>query len=163
MCIRDREKEDLIYYSVLSSLLDGTPEGKSTVELGEKMGCRVDRKLLGEMEFVEFTAQTKMSGADLKDGTIIRKGAGEAIKTFVKEAGGTIPQDLEKIVTEVSNLGGTPLVVCADKKIYGVIYLKDTVKPGLVERFARLREIGIKTIMCTAVSYTHLRKCRLLM
>lgn len=143
------EKEDLIYYSVLSSLLDGTPEGKSTVELGEKMGCRVDRKLLGEMEFVEFTAQTKMSGADLKDGTIIRKGAGEAIKTFVKEAGGTIPQDLEKIVTEVSNLGGTPLVVCADKKIYGVIYLKDTVKPGLVERFARLREIGIKTIMCT--------------
>lgn len=113
------------------------------------MGCRVDRKLLGEMEFVEFTAQTKMSGADLKDGTIIRKGAGEAIKTFVKEAGGTIPQDLEKIVTEVSNLGGTPLVVCADKKIYGVIYLKDTVKPGLVERFARLREIGIKTIMCT--------------
>lgn len=143
------EKEDLIYYSVLSSLLDGTPEGKSTVELGEKMGCRVDRKLLGEMEFVEFTAQTKMSGADLKDGTIIRKGAGEAIKTFVKEAGGTIPQDLEKIVTEVSNLGGTPLVVCADKKIYGVIYLKDTVKPGLVERFARLREIRIKTIMCT--------------
>ena len=143
------KKEDLIYYSVLSSLLDGTPEGKSTVELGEKMGCRVDRKLLGEMEFVEFTAQTKMSGADLKDGTIIRKGAGEAIKTFVKEAGGTIPQDLEKIVTEVSNLGGTPLVVCADKKIYGVIYLKDTVKPGLVERFARLREIGIKTIMCT--------------
>ncbi len=143
------EKEDLIYYSVLSSLLDGTPEGKSTVELGEKMGCRVDRKLLGEMEFVEFTAQTKMSGADLKDGTIIRKGAGEAIKTFVKEAVGTIPQDLEKIVTEVSNLGGTPLVVCADKKIYGVIYLKDTVKPGLVERFARLREIGIKTIMCT--------------
>lgn len=143
------EKEDLIYYSVLSSLLDGTPEGKSTVELGEKMGCRVDRKLLGEMEFVEFSAQTKMSGADLKDGTIIRKGAGEAIKTFVKEAGGTIPQDLEKIVTEVSNLGGTPLVVCADKKIYGVIYLKDTVKPGLVERFARLREIGIKTIMCT--------------
>lgn len=143
------EKEDLIYYSVLSSLLDGTPEGKSTVELGEKMGCRVDRKLLGEMEFVEFTAQTKMSGADLKDGTIIRKGAGEAIKTFAKEAGGTIPQDLEKIVTEVSNLGGTPLVVCADKKIYGVIYLKDTVKPGLVERFARLREIGIKTIMCT--------------
>ena len=143
------KKEDLIYYSVLSSLLDGTPEGKSTVELGEKMGCRVDREQIGDMEFVEFTAQTKMSGADLKDGTIIRKGAGEAIKTFVKEAGGTIPQDLEKIVTEVSNLGGTPLVVCAGQKIYGVIYLKDTVKPGLVERFARLREIGIKTIMCT--------------
>ena len=143
------KKEDLVYYSVLSSLLDGTPEGKSTVELGEKLGCQIDQSQIGTMEFVEFTAQTKMSGANLSDGTVIRKGAGEAIKTFVKEAGGTIPQDLEKIVTEVSNLGGTPLVVCVDQKIYGVIYLKDTVKPGLVERFARLREIGIKTIMCT--------------
>lgn len=143
------KKEDLVYYSVLSSLLDGTPEGKSTVELGEKLGCQIDQSQIGTMEFVEFTAQTKMSGANLFDGTVIRKGAGEAIKTFVKEAGGTIPQDLEKIVTEVSNLGGTPLVVCVDQKIYGVIYLKDTVKPGLVERFARLREIGIKTIMCT--------------
>lgn len=90
-----------------------------------------------------------MSGADCKDGTIIRKGAYEAIKTFVQEKGGEIPSDLEGIVTEVSNLGGTPLVVCVDAKIYGVIYLKDTVKPGLVERFERLREIGIKTIMCT--------------
>ena len=101
------------------------------------------------MEFVEFTAQSKMSGVNLKDGTRVRKGASEAIKTFVKEAGGIIPSDLEGIVTEVSNLGGTPLVVCVNNKILGVIYLKDTVKPGLVERFERLREIGIKTIMCT--------------
>ena len=86
---------------------------------------------------------------NLKDGTRVRKGASEAIKTFVKEAGGIIPPDLEGIVTEVSNLGGTPLVVCVNNKILGVIYLKDTVKPGLVERFERLREIGIKTIMCT--------------
>ncbi len=98
---------------------------------------------------MEFTAQTKMSGVNFKDGTIVRKGASDAIKTFVKEKGGNIPKDLEEIVTEVSNLGGTPLVVCVNKKIYGVIYLKDTVKPGLVERFERLREIGIKTIMCT--------------
>ena len=101
------------------------------------------------MDFVEFTAQSKMSGVNLKDGTRVRKGASEAIKTFVKEAGGIIPPDLEGIVTEVSNLGGTPLVVCVNNKILGVIYLKDTVKPGLVERFERLREIGIKTIMCT--------------
>jgi len=143
------EKEELIQYSVLSSLLDETPEGKSTVDLGRQMGCDTEAFHTEGMNFVEFTAQTKMSGVDCKDGTIVRKGASDAIKTFVKEKGGNIPKDLEEIVAEVSNLGGTPLVVCVNEKIYGVIYLKDTVKPGLVERFERLREIGIKTIMCT--------------
>ena len=143
------EKEELIQYSVLSSLLDETPEGKSTVDLGRQMGCDTEAFHTEGMNFVEFTAQTKMSGVDCKDGTIVRKGASDAIKTFVKEKGGNIPKDLEEIVAEVSNLGGTPLVVCVNEKIYGVIYLKDAVKPGLVERFERLREIGIKTIMCT--------------
>lgn len=142
-------KEDLTDYCVMCSLMDATPEGKSTVELGRNFGCAVDDGAADQMDFVEFTAQSKMSGVNLKDGTRVRKGASEAIKTFVKEAGGIIPPDLEGIVTEVSNLGGTPLVVCVNNKILGVIYLKDTVKPGLVERFARLREIGIKTIMCT--------------
>ncbi len=143
------EKEELVDYSVMSSLMDQTPEGKSTVELGRQMGCALDDRVAQQMTFVEFTAQTKMSGADLKDGTVVRKGASEAIRTFVREKGGAIPPDLEEIVTNVSNLGGTPLTVCVDNRILGVIYLKDTVKPGLVERFARLREIGIKTIMCT--------------
>lgn len=142
-------KEDLTDYCVMCSLMDATPEGKSTVELGRNFGCAIDDGAADQMEFVEFTAQSKMSGVNLKDGTRVRKGASEAIKTFVKEAGGIIPTDLEGIVTEVSNLGGTPLVVCVNNKILGVIYLKDTVKPGLVERFERLREIGIKTIMCT--------------
>ena len=142
-------KTDLIDYSVMSSLMDETPEGKSTVELGRQMGCVLDDGVANQMSFIEFTAQTKMSGVDLKDGTIVRKGASEAIKTYVKEKGGNIPDDLEEIVTRVSNLGGTPLTVCVNNQILGVIYLKDTVKPGLVERFARLREIGIKTIMCT--------------
>lgn len=142
-------KEDLTDYCVMCSLMDATPEGKSTVELGRNFGCAIDDVAADQMEFVEFTAQSKMSGVNLKDGTRVRKGASEAIKTFVKEAGGIIPSDLEGIVTEVSNLGGTPLVVCVNNKILGVIYLKDTVKPGLVERFERLREIGIKTIMCT--------------
>lgn len=142
-------KEDLTDYCVMCSLMDATPEGKSTVELGRNFGCAIDDGAADQMEFVEFTAQSKMSGVNLKDGTKVRKGASEAIKTFVKEAGGIIPSDLEGIVTEVSNLGGTPLVVCVNNKILGVIYLKDTVKPGLVERFERLREIGIKTIMCT--------------
>ena len=142
-------KEDLTDYCVMCSLMDATPEVKSTVELGRNFGCAIDDGAADQMEFVEFTAQSKMSGVNLKDGTRVRKGASEAIKTFVKEAGGIIPSDLEGIVTEVSNLGGTPLVVCVNNKILGVIYLKDTVKPGLVERFERLREIGIKTIMCT--------------
>ena len=147
--VKGVEKKALIRYSVLSSLLDGTPEGKSTVDLGRQMGCKQEEFQTEGMEFVEFTAQTKMSGVDCKDGMVVRKGALDAIKTYVTEKGGSIPDDLEEIAANVSNLGGTPLVVCVDKRIYGVIYLKDTVKPGLVERFARLREIGIKTIMCT--------------
>ncbi len=143
------EKQDLIDYSVMSSLMDGTPEGKSTVDLGRQMGCVLGEETAEQMTFVPFTAQSKMSGADLADGTMVRKGASEAIKELVMEKGGKIPEDLEEIVTRVSNLGGTPLTVAVNDRILGVIYLKDTVKPGLVERFARLREIGIKTIMCT--------------
>ena len=147
--VKGVEKKTLADYSVLSSLMDTTPEGKSTVELGRKMGCVLDENVSKQMDFVEFTAQTKMSGVDLQDGTTVRKGASEAVKGFVRQQNGQIPQDLEEIVTSVSNLGGTPLVVCVNEKILGVIYLKDTVKPGLAERFTRLREIGIKTIMCT--------------
>ena len=142
-------KEDLIDYAVMTSLKDTTPEGKSVVELGNTMGTRIDPSAAGQMEFVEFTAQTKMSGFNLSNGMEVRKGASEAIKARVRELKGTIPQDLEEIVTGISKLGGTPLVVCAGNVIYGVIYLKDTVKPGLTERFERLRQIGIKTIMCT--------------
>lgn len=142
-------KEDLIDYSVMCSLMDATPEGKSTVDLGRQMGCVLDEHVAEQMRFVEFTAQSKMSGVDLQDGTVVRKGAFDAMKTFAKERGGSIPADLQEIVTNISNLGGTPLVVCVNEKILGVIYLKDTVKPGLSERFERLREIGIKTIMCT--------------
>ena len=108
-------------------------------------GCRSS----SGMTFVEFTAQSKMSGVNMADGTIVRKGAPLRSRPWVKEMGGTIPEDLEEIVNRVSNLGGTPLAVAVGKRILGVIYLKDTVKPGLVERFARLREIGIKTVMCT--------------
>lgn len=140
---------DLINYSVISSLKDDTPEGKSIVELGKKLDTTVNAAEYENLDFIEFTAQTRMSGVDLADGRKVRKGAQDSIKKFVAEAGGEIPSDLDENLTKVSKLGGTPLVACVDNKIYGVIYLKDTVKPGLVERFARLREMGIKTIMCT--------------
>lgn len=147
--VKGQNKEDLIDYSVMCSLCDPTPEGKSTVELGRSMGTRIDDSAADQMEFIEFTAQSKMSGVNLPGGSKIRKGAAEAIKAMVKANGGKIPADLDGIVAEISGLGGTPLVVTVDNVIYGVIYLKDTVKPGLVERFQRLRDIGIKTIMCT--------------
>ena len=140
-------KEELIRCAVLTSLRDGTPEGKSTVELGRKLGCQVEDD--PKSSFIEFSAQTRMSGVDLPDGTIIRKGAADAIEKDVTAQGGTIPAELRKRVDEVSSLGDTPLTVCEGSRILGVIYLKDTVKPGMVERFERLRAIGIKTIMCT--------------
>ncbi len=144
-----KKKEDLIDYAVLSSLYDPTPEGKSTAELGRGMGTRVGEMEGEEPEFLPFTAQSKMSGVNLKSGVRIRKGAAEAIKEMVRAEGGSIPEDLDSVVSEISGWGGTPLVVAADHEIYGVIYLKDTVKPGLAERFQRLRDMGIKTIMCT--------------
>lgn len=147
--VAGKSREDLIDYAALASLCDPTPEGKSTAELAKSMGPRIDDSAAKQMEFIEFTAQSKMSGVNLDSGSQIRKGAADAIKERVLKNGGSIPGDLDAIVEQIAGLGGTPLVVEADAVIYGVIYLKDTVKPGLIERFARLREIGIKTIMCT--------------
>lgn len=143
------KESELIYYSILSSLKDDTPEGKSIVDLGKKLGNIKINENFEKVEYIEFTAQTRMSGINLADGIKIRKGASDSIKEFILLQEGKIPKDLQDKVNEVSKLGGTPLVVCVNEKILGVIYLKDTVKPGLIERFERLREIGIKTIMCT--------------
>lgn len=147
--VMGKSKENLMDYALMTSISDPTPEGKSTAELARTLGANIDERVAAQMEFVEFTAQSKMSGVNLPDGFKIRKGSSDAIKTMVQEKGGRIPEDLNGIVERIAGLGGTPLVVAANQEIYGVIYLKDTVKPGLVERFQRLREIGIKTIMCT--------------
>ena len=140
-------RSDLIRCAALTSLHDETPEGKSTLELARRLGDTSEEQ--PGSTFMEFTAQTRMSGVDLPDGTKVRKGASDAIEQYIKEQGGKIPADLHAHVEEVSSLGGTPLVVCENNRVLGVIYLKDTVKPGMVERFERLRAIGIKTIMCT--------------
>lgn len=142
-------KKDIIEYSVISSLKDLTPEGRSIVELGKKFECILDEKDYEKAEFLEFSAQTKTSGINLTDGRKVRKGSGSSIKKFVEEQNGTVPKDLDEIVDRVSRLGGTPLVLAVNNKVLGVIYLKDTVKPGLKERFDNIRKMGIKTIMCT--------------
>ncbi len=138
---------DLIRCAALTSLHDETPEGKSTLDLARRLGDASTET--NGSDFIAFTAQTRMSGVDLPDGTKIRKGAGDAIEQYVKEQGGQIPADLRKQIDDIAGLGGTPLAVCENARILGVIYLKDTVKAGMVERFQRLRAIGIKTIMCT--------------
>lgn len=140
--------EELTENAVLTSLKDEIPEGKSIIRLAEEQEDK-DFMTPAEMTFVEFTAQTRMSGVDFPTGKIIRKGATDAVIDYIQQQGGGVPNDLKIITDEISSVGGTPLVVSEDSKILGVIYLKDTIKPGLVERFARLREMGIKTIMCT--------------
>lgn len=141
-------ESELIHYAVMSSFRDDTPEGKSIIELGERLSGKKEEPVPA-MESEPFSALTRMSGINLPDGTRIRKGAYDSIKKYVLDLSGTIPKDLETKVSQISKLGGTPLVVCAGNVIYGVIYLKDTIKPGLVERFERLRSIGIRTVMCT--------------
>lgn len=140
--------EELTENAVLTSLKDETPEGKSIIRLAEEQEDK-DFMTPAEMTFIEFTAQTRMSGVDFPTGKTIRKGATDAVIDYIKQQGGVVPNDLKRITDGISSVGGTPLVVSEDSKILGVIYLKDTIKPGLVERFARLREMGIKTIMCT--------------
>ena len=142
-------KENVTRFALIASIKDETPEGKSIVDLAKNMGIGVDTKEYQNSEYIEFTSQTRMSGTNLPNGAQVRKGASDEIQNFVKQLGGAIPNDLEAVTAKISRAGGTPLVVCVDKEIFGVVYLKDTIKPGLVERFARLRQIGIKTIMCT--------------
>lgn len=142
-------EKEMTNIALISSLKDDTPEGRSVVELANENGFTANKDEYADAELIEFTAQTRMSGLNLKDGSKIRKGASDSIKKFVDEAGGSIPEDLDENVKKISMAGGTPLIVCVNNDIYGVIYLKDTVKPGLVERFQRLREMGIRTIMCT--------------
>ena len=134
---------------MMSSLSDETPEGKSIVELARESGLRVHNLNTTGSKLIKFSAETKCSGVDLADGTRIRKGAAEAIRKIAQNAGYEIPQDLENRITEISKNGGTPLVVSVNEKPAGVIELQDVIKPGIQERFERLRKMGVKTVMVT--------------
>lgn len=136
-------------WAAISSIKDETPEGRSVLEWMKKQGLSYDASLAEGGEFIEFKAETRMSGIDLANGRRVRKGSVDAVRKWVASQGGTIPTDLENISNTIATLGGTPLAVAVDNQIFGVIYLKDTVKPGMKERFDQLREMGIKTIMCT--------------
>jgi K+-transporting ATPase ATPase B chain len=132
----------------LSSLADETPEGRSIVVLAKEKYHLRGREVAARAHFIEFSAQTRMSGVDL-DHRSVRKGAAEAIIRFVKNNGGTIPSLLNESTERISRSGGTPLVVADGGRVLGVIHLKDVVKGGMRERFAQLREMGIRTIMIT--------------
>lgn len=142
-------QKELSTFAAYSSMHDETPEGRSVVEFVVKAGAVKEGLKKEGSEGVEFTAESRMSGTDLADGTKVRKGAVDAIKKYILQQGGKVPIDLENISDEVASLGGTPLAVAEGTRILGVIYLKDTVKPGMKERFNELRKMGIKTVMCT--------------
>lgn len=142
-------EKELADAAQLSSLADETPEGRSVVILAkEKYGLRARTLSDKKMHFIPFTAQTRMSGVDYEDHEI-RKGAAEAIQLYVTQYGGEYSKACERTVRSIAESGGTPLVVAKDHKILGVIHLKDIIKQGVKEKFADLRQMGIKTIMIT--------------
>ncbi len=133
--------------AVLSSLADDTPEGKSIVELAAS-NIKLPKAPAGAT-FIKFTAETRSSGIDTPDGHVIRKGAFDSMRSLAQKAGKPIPAEVEERVKMVASNGGTPLVVSADNNILGVIELQDIIKPGIAERFERLRKMGVKTVMVT--------------
>lgn len=146
-------EELLAKTAYLSSLSDETPEGRSIVLLAQNKYKVSEVNLTSlQTELIPFTAQTRMSGINITENgkvTEIRKGASDSVKDYVEAHGGAFPAGVQEIVDTIGRVGGTPLVVSEDKKILGVIYLKDIVKPGINERFAELRKMGIKTVMIT--------------
>lgn len=147
--VDDVSEQELADAAQLSSLADETPEGRSIVILAkEEFGIRGRELSEKNMTFIPFTAKTRMSGVDY-DGNEIRKGAADTMQEYVTQAGGVYSEECDRIVKEIANQGGTPLVVSKNHKILGVIHLKDIIKQGVKEKFADLRKMGIKTIMIT--------------
>ncbi|MES2456424.1 MAG: potassium-transporting ATPase subunit KdpB [Bacteroidota bacterium] len=142
------EMNAFIEACVMSSLADETPEGKSILELAVVQGHKIQTAPAGST-FIKFTAETRSSGLDTTDGKRTRKGAFDSIRNMVLKAGNPFPIETEDQVKAISNNGGTPLVVAVNEKTMGVIELQDIIKPGISERFERLRKMGVKTVMVT--------------
>ncbi len=134
--------------SGLASMADPTPEGKSILDLANRQSA-VDGEAPQGSTFIEFTAQNRMSGVDLPDGSRIRKGAPDTLARYVQEQGGTIPEGYQANVDAIASGGATPLAVAEGNRILGVIKLEDILKPGISERFARLRQMGLRVVMVT--------------
>ncbi|RYE19559.1 MAG: K(+)-transporting ATPase subunit B, partial [Sphingobacteriales bacterium] len=134
---------------ILSSIADETPEGKSIIELARGMDKHNSAKTPEGSVFIKFTAETRSSGIDTPDGRRIRKGAFDSMRNIVTKAGNQFPADIEEHVKNIASNGGTPLVVSENEKALGVIELQDIIKPGISERFERLRKMGVKTVMVT--------------
>ncbi len=143
------DEGQLTQVAVLSSLFDETPEGRSIIDLAKQKGVEMAREQFADAKVIEFSADTRMSGTNLPDGTVVRKGAVDAIKKYLAEKGGTVPSGLDEKTERIAKEGGTPLAVVRGDEVYGVIYLKDIVKPGMRARFEELRRMGIKTVMST--------------
>lgn len=145
------EENEFILACALASGADETPEGKSILELAFQKGLSKAALSMGnqQVRFIKFSAETRSSGLDLPDGTRIRKGAYDAIRKLSDKAGTIFPAEITAAVTAISSNGGTPLVVAKNEKVTGVIELQDIIKPGIQERFERLRKMGIKTVMVT--------------
>jgi K+-transporting ATPase ATPase B chain len=141
--------EDLVKAAVLSSIADETPEGKSIVELAQQSNMRISMSAPANAEFIKFTAETRASGINTADGLRIRKGAFDSIRNMSAAAGNKFSADVEERVKAIASNGGTPLVVSQNEVVLGTIELQDIIKPGIAERFERLRKMGIKTVMVT--------------
>jgi len=142
------DNNNFIEACVMSSLADETPEGKSILELATVQDFKVMAAPAGST-FIKFTAETRSSGLDTTDGKRTRKGAFDSIRNIVLMAGNPFPSEIEDQVKAISNNGGTPLVVSVNEKAMGVVELQDIIKPGISERFERLRKMGVKTVMVT--------------
>lgn len=141
------DERTFIELAAVSSLADDTPEGKSIMELAQQRGVRMKHR--PDMQFVAFTAETRSSGVDLANGTKIRKGAQDAIRNLVTKGGNRFADGMTEQINAISQNGGTPLVVSENNEVKGVIELQDIIKPGMQDRFERLRKMGVKTVMVT--------------
>lgn len=147
--VNKAEYQAFIRVCVLSSVSDETPEGKSILELAHESGVRMRDLHTEGARMIKFSAETRCSGINLKDGTEIRKGAFDTIRKLTESAGHVFPAEVADLIQNITANGGTPLVVCVNKKVVGVIELQDIIKPGIQERFERLRKMGVKTVMVT--------------